>query len=135
MKFKLVLLLMLPVFAISHANAQKVLPKANPVPQPPATPVNYYAMGYKNGFNLIVTGHTSTYSNSLTAAAQSGNTDYYMGLLEGGAAGNNALMKPIKPTPQIGSYDIIPVVQIPQQFDLLFYFTDGSIVTLSYNEM
>jgi hypothetical protein len=120
MKIKLAFLLICSFFAMSQAFSQK--PNLPPPPTP-STPIDYYGMGYKTGYNLVVQGNMTVYQNSLTAAAASGNTPYYDGLLEGGAAAQQS-RKPIKP--QIVDYIVYDVTTVS------FNFTDGSFSIVQY---
>lgn len=123
MRIKLAILLMLSFAVVSHSYAQKPnLPQANPQPQP-TTPTDYYAMGYRTGYNLVTQGNMTLYQNTLNAAAASGNTSYYDGILEGGAAALQA-RKPIKP--QIVGYIVFDVTQV------YFNFSDGSFTVVQY---
>jgi hypothetical protein len=133
MKLKLTFLMILAFIVASGSYAQKPTlpttpapPPSKPLPNPtpqPTTPIDYYGMGYKTGYNLVTQGNMTLWQNSLSAAAVSGNTPYYDGLLEGGYAAQQA-RKPIKP--QISNYIVFTVTSV------YFYYTDGSWTSSTY---
>jgi hypothetical protein len=121
MNAKLTILTLLFSFAlVVHASAQKT---------------SDYGMGYETAWNLITRGkvspdQNSTYQNTILAAEQAGENDYYDGLLQG-ATDAWATLGGKRKKPAAGSYVSYYVVLYTYTVTTYtFTFSDGSSASI-----